>query len=279
MTLDTLGFRGYRRQGVEFVLPPLCPVPAGVFTMGSDKTHDKDAFDDETPQYPVEVAGFAFGQHPVTVAEYACAVRANAVREPPTYTYPRAATWVAPEWRGKTLDWAAQRTRANHPVVMVAWTDVTAYAAWLAHASDQPWRLPTEAQWEKAARWHATGPADQTGRIYPWGDAFDQARCNVAESGIGTTTPVGAYPSGASPCGAQEMAGNLFEWTSSVYQPYPYHDGDGRERVDSTEHRVLRGGSWLTDSRLARAAYRYHLGRDNVSGSIGCRLCWLPAGA
>ena len=84
MSLYNLGFRGYSVNGVECILPPLCPVPAGIFTMGSDKSRDKEAYDNETPQYPVEVDAFAIGQHPVTVAEYACAVRAKAVREPPT---------------------------------------------------------------------------------------------------------------------------------------------------------------------------------------------------
>src|SRR5690348_8212576 len=85
MSLYNLGFRGYSIGGVECILPPVCPVPGGVFPMGSDKSRDGQAYDDETPQYPVEVDGFAIGQHPVTVAEYACAVRANAVREPSPY--------------------------------------------------------------------------------------------------------------------------------------------------------------------------------------------------
>jgi formylglycine-generating enzyme required for sulfatase activity len=247
--------------------------------MGSDKTHDKDAFDDETPQYPVEVAGFAFGQHPVTVAEYACAVRANAVREPPAHTYPQNATWPAPEWRGKTLDWAAQRRHPDHPVVCVSWEDAKAYAGWLAQASGQAWRLPAEAQWEKAACWDPAGPANQISRIYPWGDTFDISRCNTCESRIGTTTPAGAYSSGASACGAQDMAGNVWEWTSSLDTGYPYNAQDGREQTDSAGNRVRRGGSSGNASRFARAAYRGGNVPDLINVIVGVHVALAPPGS
>ncbi|MEO7002016.1 MAG: SUMF1/EgtB/PvdO family nonheme iron enzyme, partial [Ktedonobacterales bacterium] len=242
MALYNLGFRGYEVKGVELILPPLCFVAGGVFEMGSDKARDPKAFDDETPPYPIEVGAFRIGQHPVTVAEYACAVRAKAVREPP-------------EFGGVT--WAQQQTHPTHPVVCVSWQDAMASARWLAKATSQPWRLPSEAQWEKAARWDPKGNTGRgLSRLYPWEGGFDKARCNTRESGIGTTTPVGSYPSGASPCGAQDMAGNMWEWTSSLYKPYPYREHDGREDANSTENSALRGGSWVIASGGARAAYR-----------------------
>ncbi|MGH2515456.1 MAG: SUMF1/EgtB/PvdO family nonheme iron enzyme, partial [Ktedonobacterales bacterium] len=137
-SLYSLGFRGWNVHGVECVLPPICPVPGGVFTMGSDKTHDERADDDEMPQYPVPVGDFSIGQHPVTVAEYVCAVRAGAVREPPQWEYQK--------WK---TDWQTQLTRLDHPVVCVSWQDAGAYIRWLGDATGQPWRLPTEAEWEK----------------------------------------------------------------------------------------------------------------------------------
>jgi hypothetical protein len=111
------------------------------------------------------------------------------------------------------------------------------YAAWLARITGQPWRLPSEAEWEKAAR-------GTSGRIYPWGDTFDPSRANTSEGGSGATTPVGSYPSGASPCGAKDMSGNVYEWTSSHNVPYPYDPTDGREAPDTTGSKVARGGSW-----------------------------------
>jgi formylglycine-generating enzyme required for sulfatase activity len=263
MRLYNLGYRGYSVNGVECILPPICPVPAGVFTMGSDKNFDEQAYDDETPQYPVEVDGFAIGQHPVTVAEYACAVRANAVREPPLWEYR--------DWK---VDWVKQRLHFDHPVVCVSWNEACVYTSWLAKVVGQPWRLPTEAEWEKAAR-------GSDGRTYPWGDRFDTSCCNTAEIDIGATTAVGSYPSGESLYHAQDTAGNVWEWTSSLYVPYPYRKSDGRENLDSIdENRVLRGGSWVDSSRSARVAYRSGSRPGYFSvGDVGFRLALAAGGS
>jgi formylglycine-generating enzyme required for sulfatase activity len=257
MPLYNLGFRGYSIGGVELIVPPVCPIPAGVFIMGSDKRCDKQAIDNETSQFPVEVDGFAIGQHSVTVAEYSCAVRANAVREPPK--------------RGSVV-WAAQQQRSDHPVVCVSWDDALKYVRWLAKVTGQPWRLPSEAEWEKAAR-----GAD--GRIYPWGNTFDTTRCNTRESGIGTTTPVGRYPNGESPYHVQDMTGNVWDWTISLFEGYPYRKNDGRENLDSTENRVLRGGSWVGASQNTRATFRSVGGLGGFSTREGFRLAFAVAGS
>jgi toxoflavin biosynthesis protein ToxD len=110
------------------------------------------------------------------------------------------------------------------------------------------------------------------GRIYPWGDEFDTARCNTSESGIETTTPVGRYPNGESPYHVQDLAGNVWERTSSLFQPYPYRKNDGRENLDSNENRVLRGGSWFYDSQNTRAAYRNELSWEYFDVGGGLRL-------
>ena len=158
-----------------------------------------------------------------------------------------------------------------------------AYIAWLVETTGQlGWRLPTEAEWEKAARWD---PQRGVSRIYPWGDSFDKERCNTRESGIGTTSPVGSYPtsdarrSGASPFGVEEMSGNVWEWWSSLYKPYPYIQSDGREDSKSTETRTLRGGSWDSDAGSARAAYRYYGAPVNLTSVRGFRLVFALAGA
>jgi formylglycine-generating enzyme required for sulfatase activity len=265
--LARLGFQGWRvrKTGVEFIVPPTCAVPGGVFTMGSDKTQDPQVDDSECPQYDIAVGTFAIGTYPVTVAEYGYAVKAKAVREPP-------------EILGVT--WAKQQENPDHPVVCVSWLDVLAYAAWLAKTTGQPWRLPTEAEWEKAARWDTTvTPAHA--RIYPWGDQWDRARANTNDGGPGTTTPVGAYADkgDASPYGAHDMAGNVSEWTSSIWHSRPPYDARKCESdSDNFSPRVRRGGAWDYGPGYARAAFR--TGSDpTVTGYyVGARLVRVGAG-
>jgi formylglycine-generating enzyme required for sulfatase activity len=247
--LTALGFVAAKREGMAYLVPPLCVVPAGEFLMGSDRRQDSQAFDGELPQHRVTLPTFQIARFLVTVAEYACFVRAGH-RQPG--------------------DWQRQLGKLDHPVVSVSWHDATAYTAWLAVRTGQPWRLPSEAEWEKAAR-------GSDGRIYPWGNACDQTGCNTTEGGKHATTPVGSYPSGASPCGAQDMAGNIWEWTSSVFKPYPYSASDRREDANSTEHRVLRGGSWNSDAGGVRTALRGGVQPGDLNARIGFRvLCAVP---
>jgi formylglycine-generating enzyme required for sulfatase activity len=186
----------------------------------------------------------------------------------------------------------------SQPAVGVCWFEATAYCAWLtaqfrASSSESPeWiegqletrssvlqtpevRLPSEAEWEKAARWDGAAA-----RRYPWGDDWDEARANTLEGRALTTSPVGVYPEGASPCGALDVAGNVWEWTSSrwgaeVESPdfgYPYLPDDGREDEEATDLRVIRGGSWNDEARDARAACRSRGYPDNRHDFLGFRL-------
>jgi formylglycine-generating enzyme required for sulfatase activity len=242
--LDGLGFQGWHDQktGARFIIPPVCPVAAGKFTMGSAQD-DPQAFDDEKPQYNIPVGAFEIGTYPVTVTEYALAVQAGAVPAPQDLS-------------DKRFTWAAQQQRPDHPVVGVTWENARDYCRWLAQVTGQPWRLPTEAEWEKAAR-------GTDGRVYPWGNQWDKARANTSDGGPGGTTEVGHYaqagtrdPKGdASPCGAHDMAGNVWEWTSTVWYGKPPYDAAKYEN-DSDNIRVLRGGSWNSGPRDARAAVR-----------------------
>ncbi len=183
----------------HYVLPPVCEVPAGPFLMGSDREQDSDAHDDELPQHTMTLDTYHIAIYPVTVAEYACFVQTTN--------------------RATPRDWSSQQHCLDHPVVHVTWKDVLAYAQWLTQVTGASWRLPTEAEWEKAAR-------GTDGRIYPWGNQWDSTRANTAVGGPRKTTPVGSYPGGASPYGAQDMAGNVFEWTSSRFSYYPYNTTD-----------------------------------------------------
>jgi toxoflavin biosynthesis protein ToxD len=258
--LTQLGFVVRAINHVEVIVPPLCDAPAGAFWMGSNPK--QQAFEPERPQHLVMLPAYQIARYPVTVAEYACFVYATDRAVPTT---------------DDLVGWGTQLRRLDHPVVCVTWHDTMDYAAWLAQLTGEPWRLPTEAEWEKAARWD---PVAQHSRTYPWGDAFDPARCNVDTSGVashlGTTTPVGTYPNGASPCGAQDMTGNVCEWTSSLFTPYPagnvwerlsrrfnpglytYNFTEGRDPADAANNRVLRGGSYYVYPLAARAACRLH---------------------
>jgi formylglycine-generating enzyme required for sulfatase activity len=131
-------------------------------------------------------------------------------------------------------------------------------------------RLPSEAEWEKAAR-------GEFGFEWPWGNEFDPNKCNSSEGGKGGTTPVGLYSSaGDSPYGCADMVGNVWEWTQSLWKNYPYDAKDGREDVKSTDTRVLRGGSFLNDRRSVRCAYRVRGGPNNRVRYRGFRVVVSP---
>ncbi len=251
-TLAAQGFQGKVITGVSVIVPPVSDVAAGAFLMGSVAKQDPQANSDEMPQTSITLPDFKIATYELTVAEYALAVQAKAVQPPATIG---------------TVSWQFQQTRPQHPVVNITWQDAANYAAWLAKVTGQPWRLPTEAEWEKAAR-------GTDGRIFPWGNAWDTTKANTIEGGIQDTTPVGAYPAGASPCGALDMAGNVYEWVSSLYEPYPYKATDGRENPkDLYSNRVLRGGSWIDTAASARTAARnFYAGVTVASSNAGARL-------
>lgn len=258
--LERFGFRIGERDGVGYIIPlreHMCVVSIGPFLMGSSQqSPDVNPYDfiHQQPQHQVTAGGDHIGKFPVTVAEYSCFV---------------ASGHPAPS------DWGAQSAKLDHPVVNVSWHDAMAYAAWLSKLTGDPWKLPTEAEWEKAARWD---PQNSASRLFPWGDRFESTRCNTAESFIRGTTPVGSYgpedPSrdGSSPCGAQDMAGNVWEWTSSVFKTYPYRERDGRENPNARDKRTIRGGSWEDWARSALCASRTYLSPDHQARDVGFRL-------
>ncbi len=234
---------------MQVILAPMVDIPAGLCKMGSQPQASEQVFESE---YPVELAlsAYQIGMYPVTVAEYACAVRAERVARPQT--------------KG-AVTWDLQLTRLDHPVVNVSWLDAMKYLVWLREVTgDNAWRLPTEAEWEHAAR---SGPADakdrptRDARAYPWGDTWDATKANTSDGGAGTTTSVGAYAErgDASPYGCHDMAGNVWEWTSSLWRNDPYMADELHEDDKDTAHdRVLRGGSWNNDHMSARTACRNH---------------------
>lgn len=209
-------------------------VPAGDFIMGSNVSNHGD----ENPEQVVSLLAFWIDQTEVTNEEYAQCVSAGGCIKP--------------------LDIVNyQNTEyANHPVVFVSWHDANSYCSWAGR------RLPTEAEWEKAAR----GP---NGNIYPWSDAAPQDFLVNYNNHLGTTSDVNAHPYGVSAYRAADMAGNVWEWVGSLYQPYPYDETDGREDLSSSGQRVLRGGSWKDDT--VRSAFRFRLDPKTTSSNIGFR--------
>ena len=234
-------------------------IPAGEFLMGSDKTKDKLAYDDEMPQHRLYLPEYRIARMPVTVAQFAAFVAANPGYR--TTAEEQGSTWsyTGSEWKDvKGADWAHPhgpqsdvKVKQDHPVTCVSWHDALAFCTWAGV------RLPTEAEWEKAAR----GP---NGRIWPWGDREPNSGvCNFNMT-VKDTTPVGRYPDGKSPYGLLDVAGNVWEWTGSLWGTdvsnpefgYPYDPKDGRENPNApdTVRRVLRGGSFRSDAQLVRCA-------------------------
>ncbi len=203
-------------------------IPAGDFLMGSTDA-DKDANDNEKPQRKVYLDAYYIYKTEVTVAQYRKFCAAT-VRKMPN----------APAWGWKE----------NHPVVNVSWNDAKAYADWAGVV------LPTEAQWEKAAR-------GTDGRIYPWGNDWDKKKCaNYANSGEGTQ-PIGGFPMGASPYGVLDMAGNAWEWCGDRYGETYYKTALAKNPTGPVtgNYRVLRGGSWIDgNDYVCRGAYRSIIG-------------------
>lgn len=189
----------------------------------------------ETPVHSVLLDDFWIGTYPVTNAEYRDFLA-------DTDRPGRPSTWYLG---------AYPYDRSNHPVAGVRPEDADAYADWLGARSGHPWRLPTEAEWEHAAK-------SGDGREFPWGDVFDHKAANTRETGVHTTTPVGAFPAGRSPFGAHDMGGNVEEYVSDVYVPYPGGDHIEDHLVEAIgSYRVARGGSFSRYGDLTRTRRRH----------------------
>ena len=237
-------------NGMEFMR-----VPAGRFLMGSTK-ENKLADSDERPQHSVDIPyDYFIARFPVANELYNVYVKAKGIKHP-------------------VSGWG---TKKDHPVVNVSWNDAMAYCWWLSDLlrSELPsslvLRLPTEAEWEKAAR-------GVDGREYPWGNEFDKNKCNTSEGSRGNTTAVGLYsPQGDSPYGCADMSGNVWEWTHSLKKKYPYNASDGRENEKASGNRVLRGGSFNDYGRFARCSCRFDLGILIFYEYLGFRVVASPA--
>jgi eukaryotic-like serine/threonine-protein kinase len=216
-------------------------VQAGKFTMGSN------SYDDEKPIHKVTLHAYWIDQTEVTNALYVKCVDAGVCQPPssPASSMRSGLYYGNPEFN-------------DYPVIHVDWNKAKTYCKWAGR------RLPTEAEWEKAAR----GTDERT---YPWGNDSPTNDLLNFNGSVGDTTQVGTYPNGASPYGAYDMAGNVWEWVSSMYQPYPYSATDGREDLSANGSRVLRGGAWDHNDYLVRSVSRGGYKPSYDSGYVGFR--------
>lgn len=222
-------------------------IPTGTFLYGS-RDDDKAARSDEKPQRVIDLSAFYMDVFPVTNERYCRFLNEK-----------RPSKKDLERWIDLKSSYQKERCRIKkdgsrykiekgyemHPVIYVTWHGASEYASW----TDK--RLPTEQEWEKAAR-------GAEGRIYPWGNRFDKSLCNSFESGEGRTTKVTQYPEGKSPYGCYDMAGNVWEWTDSFYD-------------DEKETNVLRGGSWDYRGDFCRCANRYRIYPVDWYFSVGFR--------
>ena len=257
-------------------------IPARPFLMGSDPRQDSDAQSIEQPQHELSLPDYYLARFPVTVAQFRAFVQDSGYqpRDPDSLrgTANHPALWVTwydaleyCRWLNARLVEHARHRIQDGKEDQGFWDGLVNGKLIIG--------LPSEAEWEKAASWapdlpgfqapisgdveggeHLPVPASALGnlaglsdrkRLYPWGDAFDPQQANTAEGGIGSTSPVGCFPGGASPYGLLDLSGNVWEWTRSILKEYPYNPADGREDLQAQDRRVLRGGSFNVVARGA----------------------------
>mgnify|MGYP001089895505 CR=1 FL=1 len=232
----------------QFSIPETVLIPAGEFWMGNNDD-DPDARPNEMPRHKLSLPAYEIGKYPVTNAQYHQFVR-EAGHHPPAH-------WI---------DGEIPADKENHPVVCVSFMDAQAYCNWLSGKTSCNYRLPSEQEWEKAAR--GSFPDD---RRYPWGSGWYRDYCNTNETGSGDTTPVTVCESiNKSPFGVVDMAGNVWEWTSSVYTRY----GNTVSSSDSFAglKYTVRGGAYTIEARSARISCRGRYGPHEYKPYLGFRV-------
>jgi formylglycine-generating enzyme required for sulfatase activity len=232
--------------GIEMLL-----VTSGSFNMGSEQP---EAAPHERPITPVTIGCFYMAQFPVINSQYEQFDKSHLAKRAP---------------------WAD----AQHPVVYVSSKEAEKFCQWLSAKEGRTYRLPTEAEWEFAAR-------GMEGRTYPWGEAFDAGhyanfadrrtsfpwRDPVIDDGYAETSPVGAFPRGASPFGIEDMAGNVFEWCLDYFENYPGKPRVNRRGPTQGQRRIYRGGSWKSKAASLRASARHFNMPDYSSNDVGFRI-------
>ncbi|MDZ7959120.1 MAG: SUMF1/EgtB/PvdO family nonheme iron enzyme [Aulosira sp. DedQUE10] len=244
----------------EYQEPEMSFIPPGSFIMGSPPELDANAFEDEYPLHIVELSAFYIATTCVTNLQYAVFIN-NTKHTPPEH------------WQNTI----PPKNIYHHPVVNISWYSANEFCEWLSQLTQKSYRLPTEAEWEKAAR-------GVNASLFPWGNQWQDNSANTREynNNRQRTLGVDELPHAISPYDVLNMAGNVSEWTSSLWGrdnprpefPYPYVPTDSREAVDAPPNilRIIRGGSFLRDKRYARCACRDKLFPKSTRKDVGFRL-------
>ncbi len=268
---DVLTKVGDPRPGVCSLPPAMVEIAGGTFVMG-----------DEDEAHSVTIATFEIGCYPLSNAQYKLFIDDGGYNPSRPWWDKAGRAWLKKEKVHQPRDWYNERfgiARPNHPVVSISWYEAVAFCRWLTqHQGYNPegytYRLPTEAEWEYAAR-------RDTRRTYPWGNGEPYGEQAHYEGHHEGTTAVGLFPLGATPDGLQDMAGNVREWTGSIYKPYPYDPTDGREDISNPPNKrfvfssnkrfVVRGGGWYNRSLFLRASLRFYDSPDTHNDYLGFR--------
>jgi formylglycine-generating enzyme required for sulfatase activity len=231
-------------------------IPAGEFVMGSPENVGND---DEHPQHTVYLDDFFIGKYEVTNEQYVEFL--NAIGKNDDDAGHTFVNMDIARVRYKNQIYKMVKGWEDHPVAGISWYGAKAYAEW------DGGRLPTEAEWEKAAR-------GSDGREWPWGNSWVAENCNTWEAGPHNTTPVGNYPIGVSPYGVHDLTGNLYEWVADWYQAdyYKFSPSRNPKGPDSGAFRVLRGGSWAELENLSRPSVRFGQPPDSGDSDFGFRV-------
>jgi len=286
----------YLRSQPQAVLPPECApvakppqtpvafdwlqIAAGDFRFGLTMADCGDVNEWEMPASSLYLPNFWLARTPVTVAQFTQFIKATGylttaqalgksyISTGARFQWVQGTDWTQPQGPGSSIE-----QKGDHPVTCLSWYDALAFCQWAGV------RLPSEAEWEKAAR-------GVDGKLYPWGNsAPDRTRCNF-NTNARDTMPVGSFPEGASPYQLLDMAGNVWEWTCSLWGTestmarfrYPYSPTDGREDLQApvTFLRVARGGSWDSRATAVRATFRGRFDPKWSCNHIGFRVAWSP---
>ena len=262
---------GILMPNAQFPMPNApCPIPnsaieipAGEFYMGSDAA---EALDNERSRHLSYLEAYSIDRYPVTCRQYRDFMESDGYQNPDWWSAD-GWKWLQVEAVSQPLYWSENPAFNNHPVCGVSWYEAEAYCNFIGK------RLPSEAEWEKAASWDGI---NQKYRIYPWGEEPPNGSlCNHGNN-IANTSPVDAFPKGASAIGCGDMLGNVWEWTASTFDAYPGFEsypyrGYSQVYFDG-EHRVLKGGSWATFPQALRSTFRnwYYPGVRQIIAGFRC---------